>query len=153
MTPTRWTTLLGLAVATGLLGWLVADRAYGDLVALPAYAPVTAVLIALFELGLARMVSQRVRGRSTGRPMHPLQVARAVVLAKASSVTGALLLGLYGGFFVWTFGERDRLAAAGHDARVSAISAGTSILLVVAALLLERACRTPSPPDADAGRD
>jgi hypothetical protein len=150
VTPTRWTNLLGTTVLTGVLGWVLADRAYGDLVSLPTYAPVTAVLIAFFELGLARVISQKVRGRSSGRPMHPLQVARAVVLAKASSVAGALLLGLYAGFFTWTFSERDRLAAAGHDAVVSGISAGASLLLVVGALLLERACRTPPSPDGPA---
>lgn len=143
MTPTRWVDLLGLGVLTGALGWLLADHAYGSLASLPTYAPVTAVLIALFELGLARVVAQKVRGLSSGKPMHPLQVARAVVLAKASSVTGALLLGLYAGFFGWTFTARDRLAAAGHDALVSGLSAAASLLLVVAALLLERACRTP----------
>ena len=133
---------------TGVLGWLLADRAYGELASLPGYAPVTATVIGLFELGLARVVSQKVRGRSVGKPMHPLQVARAAVLAKASSVTGALLLGFYAGFFAWTFGERDRLAAAEHDALVSGLSAAAALLLVVAALLLERACRTPPPPDA-----
>ena len=143
MRPTRLVHLLGLALLTGVVGWLLADQAYGSLVALPTYAPVTAGLIALFELGLARVVSQKVRGRSTGKPMHPLQVARAAVLAKASSVTGALLGGLYGGFFVWTFRERDRLAAAEHDALVAGVSVGASLLLVVAALLLERSCRTP----------
>jgi len=147
MTPTRWRNLLAVAGVAALVGFTVADRAYGDLVSLPTYGPVTAVLIALFELGLARVVSQKVRGRSSGKPMHPLQVARAVVLAKASSVAGALLSGLYAGFFTWTFGERDRLAAAGHDALVSGLSSAASLLLVLSALLLERACRIPSAPD------
>ncbi len=146
MTPTRWTTLLTLALVTGVLGWVLADLAYEDL-SLPAYAPVTALLIALFELGLARVVWQKVAGRSAGKPMHPLQVARAAVLAKASSSGGALLLGLYAGFFVWTLGERDRLRAASGDAVVSGLSVGAALLLVGAALLLERACRTPPPPD------
>jgi hypothetical protein len=147
VTPTRIRVLVALAAALGVLGWLLADRAYGDLATLPTYAPLTALLIALFELGLARVVSQKVRGRSTGRPMHPLQVARAAVLAKASSVAGALLLGLYGGFFTWTYGQRSTLAAADHDALVAGLSAGASLLLVVSALLLERSCRTPAPPE------
>ena len=153
MTPTRWPNLLSAAVFTGLLGWLIAAQAYGDLASLPTFAPVTAVLIALFELGLARVVFQKVRGRSAGRPMHALQIARAVVLAKASSVAGALLLGLYAGFFAWTFAERDRLAAAGHDAWVSGTSAAASLLLIIAALVLERACRTPTPPDSGSPQD
>jgi hypothetical protein len=79
--------------------------------------------------------------------MHPLQVARAAALAKASSLAGSLLLGLYAGFFVWLFPRRDQLAAANDDVVVAGLSAGACVLLLVAALLLERACRTPRPPD------
>jgi hypothetical protein len=136
-------TLVGLL---GVVGWLVADRAYGDLVALPVYAPVTAVLIAVFELGLARVVSRKVRGIGPGKPMHPLQVARAAVLAKASSATGALLLGFYGGFFLWVAG-RTELRAAQRDAWISGWSALACLGLLAAALLLERSCRTPRQPD------
>jgi hypothetical protein len=78
--------------------------------------------------------------------MHPLQVARAAVLAKASSLGGAILLGVYGGLFVWTFARRDTYATAGDDALVAGLSALTSLTLVIAALLLERSCRTPDPP-------
>jgi hypothetical protein len=145
--PTTWRSLVGLAVVMAGLGWLLADQAYGSLAALPGYAPVTAVVIALFELGLAKVVRDKIRGRHHGRQMHPLQIARAAVLAKASSAAGALLFGLYGGFFAWTFPRRNRLAAAGDDALVAALSAGACLLLLVAALVLERACRAPSPPD------
>ncbi len=143
MTPTRWTNLLGLAAVTAVLGWLLADRAYQS-VQLPTYAAVTALLMAGFEAVLARVVAQKVRGVSAGKAMHPLQVARAAVLAKASSAGGALLVGFYGGYMVWVLGETDRLRSASHDAVVSGASAGACLLLVIAALLLERACRTPT---------
>lgn len=146
MTPTRIRTLLGLALLTGVLGWFVLDRSTGDLLSLPVLAPVTAGLIALFELGLARVVRDKVRGRGRGRPMHPLQVARAAVLAKASSATGALLTGLYAGLGLW-FLQHDELRVAHEDAVVAGASVGACLLLVLAALLLERACRTPDQPD------
>lgn len=146
MTPTRLPNLLGLAVLTGLLGWFVLDQRTGDLLSLPYLAPVTAALIAVFELVLARVVRDKVRGRGRGRPMHPLQVARAAVLAKASSATGALLTGLYSGLGVW-FLQHGELRVAHDDAVVAGFSVGACLLLVVAALLLERACRTPEPPD------
>jgi hypothetical protein len=114
-------------------------------------APATG-LIALFELGLAKVVRDKIRGRSTHRPMHPLQIARAAVLAKASSATGALLFGLYTGLLLW-FLQHSGLRVASANARVAAASAGASLLLVVAALLLERACRTPEPPRANADLD
>lgn len=148
MTPTRLRSLLAMAVLTGLLGWFVIDVRTGDLLSLPYLAPATAALIALFELGLAKIVRDQVRGRSKGRAMHPLQVARALVLAKASSATGALLAGLYGGLLVW-FVQHDGLRVARSNATVAAFSVAACLVLVVAALLLERACRAPQPPDLD----
>lgn len=146
MRPTSWRTLAALALVAGILAWVLADRAYGSLVSLPGYAPVTAVLIALAELGLARTISDQLQHRSRGRGLHPIQVARAAALAKASSSAGGLLLGVYAGFFAWTLPRRDTLAAASHDALVSGISAVAALLLLVAALLLERACRVPPSP-------
>lgn len=147
MNPTRWRTLVGTALVTAGLGWLLAELAYGRLAALPAYGPLTAVLIAAFEAVLAKVVRDKVRGRGRGRAMHPLQVARAAALAKASSAAGSLLVGLYAGLFAWTFPRRGRLAAAPHDALVAGVSAAACLLLVVAALALERSCRTPAAPD------
>lgn len=148
MRPTRWPTVVSLVALLGVVGWLVGDRAWDDLPGLPLYAPVTAGLIALFELGLARVVHRKVRGvQPVGKQMHPLQVARAAALAKASTMTGALLLGFYGGFFLWLLPQNEKRQAA-RDAWVSGWSALACLALLVAALLLERACRTP-PPEAD----
>jgi hypothetical protein len=142
-------TLAALATGFGLLGYLVAEVAYGALPALPAFAPVSLVLLALVELGMARIVRDRLSGRRTadgrprGRPLHPMQVARAAVLAKASSPTGAVLLGMYAGLLAYVLPRRGQLATWANDAVVSAVSALACLALVVAALLLERACRTP----------
>lgn len=138
--------MLALLLLAGVGGWALAAVFYGDLVTLPRAAPITAGVIALFELGLARVVSRAVRGEREGPPMHPLQVARAAALAKASSSAAALLTGFYGGFFLWVV-RRTELRAARHDAWVSGWSALACLLLLVAALLLERACRTPRPRD------
>ena len=151
MTPTRWRTLLLLSLVCAAVGWGLAEFAYGSLVSLPVYAPLTAGLIAVFEAVLAKVVSDKLRGRSRGRAMHPLQVARAAALAKASSAAGALLLGGYAGLFAWTFPRSSRLAAAGGDALVAGLSAVACLLLVVAALLLERSCRTSEPSGSRRG--
>lgn len=147
MKPTSWWSLALLALVMGAAGWLLADHAYGSLIRLPGYAPATAGVIAVFELGLARTVSDQVNHRSRGRGMHPIQVARSLALAKASSSAGALLVGLYAGLFAWTFPRRDEIAAASHDATVAGITAAAALALVVAALLLERACRAPRDPE------
>jgi hypothetical protein len=146
VTPTRLRTLVALAVLTGLLGYLAIEVRTGDLLELPWLAPAVAGLMAVFELVLAKVVGDKLRGRSRSKPMHPLQVARAAVLAKASSTTGALLAGLYGGLWTW-FLQHGELRLAADNAVVALTSVGASVLLVVAGLLLERVCRTPDLPD------
>lgn len=149
MTPTRPRTLIGLAAGFGLLSYLVAALAYGSLPVLPRYAPVSIVLLAVVELAMAKVVRDRLahrldaNGRPKGRPLHPMQVARAAVLAKASSAGGAVLLGLYGGLLAWTLPRRNALAASGEDALVAGLSTAACLLLVAAALVLERSCRRP----------
>lgn len=154
MTPTRPRTLLLLVLDFGALAYLVAALAYGSLPALPRFAPLSVVLLTVVEVGMAKVVRDRLahrldpRGRPLGRPLHPMQVARAAVLAKASSAGGAVLLGLYGGLLAWTLPRRDLLVASERDAAVAAFSVVSSLGLVLAALWLERACRRPDEPDS-----
>ncbi|MCW2777837.1 MAG: putative integral rane protein [Frankiales bacterium] len=143
MTPTRLSSLVALFLGAGVVGLLLVRLVYGDLPPLPGYAPVPIVLLAVFELGLARAVRARLRGPVRGRSLHPLQVARAAVLAKASSTGAALLGGAYAGLLVQVL--RLRAEQAHTDALVSAGSSAACLLLVLAALLLERSCRTPDP--------
>lgn len=149
MTPTRPRTLLVLVLLPAVLAYLVAAAAYGSLPLLPRYAPVSLVLLAVVELALAKVVRDRLahrlddRGRPLGRPLHPMQVARAAVLAKASSAGAALLLGTYGGLLAWTLPRVGSLRAGEQDATVAAYSAVACLALVGAALVLERACRRP----------
>jgi hypothetical protein len=152
--PTRLPVLaLALLLATAL-GYLLAETSYSQLPPLPPAAPVTLALLALLEGWLAYLVRGRIRGRRQGgRPMHALQIARAAVLAKASSLGGAVVGGAYAGIFVWTFGRRGDVATYGNDARVAGLAAAAGIGLVGAALLLERSCRTPSPPTDDRERE
>lgn len=154
MTPTRPAVLLALAAGFAVLGYLLAEVAYGSVPVLPLSAPVTLALLAVAEGGMAKVVRDRVQhrrdrdGRPPRRPLHPVQVARAAALAKASSPTGAVVLGVYAGLFAWTAQHRE-LAAADRDVVVSGLSALAGLGLVVAALLLERACRVPDPPEED----
>lgn len=150
MTPTSSRTLLALVLGFGALAYLVAALAYGSLPVLPRYAPVSIVLLAVVEVAMAKVVRDRLAHRSDvrARPLHPMQVARAAVLAKASSAGGAVLLGVYGGLLAWTLPRRELLAASERDSVVAGFSAVACLGLVVAALALERACRRPDVPDS-----
>ncbi len=155
MRPTRPGPVLALVAGFAVLLYVLAETAYGSVPQLPVYAPVTLVLLAVTELGMAKVVADRLahrrdrHGRRRGRALHPMQVARAAVLAKASSTTGAVLLGAYGGLFAWTLPRRAELALAESDALVSGLTALAALGLLAAALLLERACRTPDDRDLE----
>lgn len=147
MRPTRIPVLMLALLVAAAFGYLLAELAYSSIPPLPALAPVSLVLLAAAEGAMAYLVRSRLRGRRPiGRPMHPMQVARAAVLAKASSLGGALVAGGYGGIFSWTFPRRGEVATYGADARVSGLSVLAAVVLVLLALLLERSCRTPEPP-------
>jgi hypothetical protein len=155
VTPTRPGVLLQLVLGFALLVYVLAALAYSDLPRLPGYAPVSIVLLAVAEVGIARVVRDRLsvhRQRRAGAPvlgrtLHPVQVARAAVLAKASSAGGAVLLGCYAGLLAWTLPRASRVAVMEQDALVAGLSALASAGLVLAALALERACRTPGQDD------
>ena len=146
MRPTPVRALMSAGILGFALGLLVARVAYASLPPLSAVTPFALLLLAVFELSLAGVVRSRVRG-VPGRsgPMHPLQVARAAALAKASSPTGALLLGGYLGLLahVLPIGSQ----GARSDSLLAALSAAGALGLLVGALLLERACRTPDAED------
>ena len=153
MTPTSLRTLLGLAAVTAALGWVLAALAYGDLPALPRYAGVPLVVLAVGEAAIAKVVRDRVRrrrdaaGRPRGRALHPLQVARAAVLAKSSSPVGAVVAGFYAGLLGWILPRRGQAPSYDADALAAGLTAAAGMLLVAAALALERACRIPTAPD------
>jgi hypothetical protein len=87
--------LIGIAIAGAAIGWLlqVGLNAGG----LPSFIPPATLYSVLFVLAfglllLGRPVRRLVRGAAT-RPLDPFFAMRVLVLAKASALTGALLVG------------------------------------------------------------
>ena len=144
MTPTRLPVLLATAAATAVLAWVAARAAYPALSPLPWLTGATPLLLAVAELITAGLLRARLRGAPGTRPVHPIDVARIAALAKASSAAGALLVGAYGGIAAAAAGALSRLAVAGDDLLAAALGAAAGLVLVVAALVLERVCRVPS---------
>ena len=137
-------------VIAGLVGVVVAYLAfrfaYGSLPRMPRYAGVTLLVIAVVEVVLAFSVRARIRsGRLTGA----IGVARAVALAKASSLLGALMLGAWLGALVALLPRSDEVTAAANDLRSAIVGAVCSVVLIAAALWLEHCCRTPETRDRD----
>ena len=153
MRPTSLRTMVGLALVAAIAGWLLAASAYGDLPALPRFAGLPLVVLALAEVLMGRVVRDRIRqrrdalGRPHGRPLHPLQVARALVLAKASSPVGAVVAGIYAGLLGWILPRRGQGTSYAADTLAAGLTAGAGLVLLAAALFLERSCRTPGSSD------
>ncbi|HVE63384.1 MAG TPA: DUF3180 domain-containing protein [Mycobacteriales bacterium] len=146
MRPTRLVDLLISAVVAALATWLLVRRFYGDLPPLPYTAALTTFLLAVAELFLAPSVTARLAGKPRTKPILPMVVARLAALAKASSQLAALAFGAWVGTGVHLLRNTD-LRQARADLVVAGLSAGAAVLLGVAALRLERACRIPDPSD------
>jgi len=147
MTPTRISTLLGTAAAFGVVSWLLLRLVYTSLPPAP-WTVLPALLIAAAAEGyLGYGLRARILRRSGTKPADPIYVARMVALAKASSLTAAVIGGIAAGLTVAAAGALPA-RAAGQDVLTAATTFGGAIILAVAALYLEHCCRVPDDPDA-----
>ena len=151
MTFTRARDLLAAAAIAAVLVNLLLRLSYGDLPTLPQPAGTTLLIFAIAEVVLGNTLRARIQQRPGSRPVQALTAAKAVVLAKASSLAGAIFAGFYAGLVGWLFLERTR--AADNDIPAATAGLVASLALVGAALWLERSCRVPKRPDDDKESD
>ncbi len=148
MRPTNPATLLLAGLVAGALAYLLFQAEYGALPDLPWLPPVSIFALAVVEAVLARSTRARIERRPGAPRVDPLSVARFVVLAKASALAGALIAGAYTGIVLYLLRHRE-LTAASDDTPPAVAGLVGGLALVVAGLLLERACRVPRRPDSD----
>lgn len=141
--------LVGLTLATALVCWLVIRQVYGDLPPFPVFIPLSLAVLAAVEGVLGGQLRSRIARRPGTVRVQPLVAARAVALAKASSLVGALAAGFWAGLLLHTVPNSDFLAAAGPDTRTGIVGVVCALALAGAALWLEHCCRTPGRPDED----
>jgi uncharacterized membrane protein YfcA len=146
MQPTKWWSLVVIAICGAVVAWVVARTSFASLPPLPWTAVPALVLLAFGELLLARNLKTRLQGRPGIKPVDPLAVPRVAALAKASSAAAAGFGGLAAGFCIYTLASLNKPVPR-HDALVTVFTAAAAIALVAAALYLERCCRSPEPPD------
>jgi hypothetical protein len=106
---------------------------------------VSLVLVAALVIALAVPVRQAVSGTER-RPVDPFYATRVVLLAKATSIAGALLAGAAVGFL---FDLLLRGSANGDTLARILVSLGGTILLLVAGVVAEYLCRVPPRDDDD----
>lgn len=137
-------------VVAGLVGlaavYLVFEFAYAQLPPLPTLAGATLIVLAAIETVLAFVVRSRI---SEGRVVTGLGIARAVALAKASSLLGALMLGAWLAGVAFLAPQASEITAAADDLPAAIVGVACAAVLIGAALWLEYCCRAPDSDDRD----
>ena len=151
ITPPR--ALAVAALFGALAGWLVVAATNSfDLTApqVPWTAPVGVFLIAALVGVIAYSTHQRIHVRR--QRIEPQRAVAFLVLGKASALAGALVAG---GYLTYALMFITRLDAVAPRDRVikSAVAAVAGVVLAIAGLLLERACRVPKTDDDEEVED
>ena len=147
MSRTGASTVVLLAIIGGALGWLLefALVAMGRPIAVPpATLSVALVGIGTVVVLMALPVWRVVRGTATKR-IDPFYATRVVVLAKASSLAGALLTGGMAAVTVFVL-TRSVLPAVGSIA-LTVAALVCAVLLLAAGLVAEKMCTLPPRDD------
>ena len=147
MTPTRARDLVGAAAVAAVLVNLLLQLSYGDLPTLPTLAGTTLFVFAVAEVVLGTTLRTRIRQRPRTRPVQALTAVKALVLAKASSLAGAITGGTWLGVLGYVLPLRSQLQSAASDTVTASIGAVWAGALVAAGLWLEYCCRTPDDPE------
>jgi hypothetical protein len=141
LATTRLAALLGFGLPGLVLGWLVRPVSLRITGTPPTvtWLPVVALVFVAAVVGAVAWSTYRVVHRQHGR-LEPHHAVNRLVLAKASALAGALVAGGYFGYALSWLGLTDAVLA--RERAVHSLFAGAAaVLLVVGALLLERACR------------
>lgn len=151
-TRVRDLVLTGLVAAA--LVYLSVRVLYGQMPPLPTFAGITLLVLAVVEAAFGFALRSRIRNPK--RTVQALTAARAVALAKASSILGAIMFGAWLAIFAYVFPRRGDITAAANDFPSTVIGVICSALLIGAALYLEWCCRTPhdqddEPPEHNSG--
>jgi hypothetical protein len=148
--PTRWHELLPGYLVVAVAVYLITRLSYGVLPPLPLFAGITLLVLAVVETALGFSLKARIERRPGTSPVQPLMAARAVTLAKASAVAGAVMAGVFTGLLGYLLPRLSQLAAAADDTPGAVLGLVCAAALVAAALWLQHCCRAPRDgEDAD----
>jgi hypothetical protein len=158
MGPTRNRDLVVATVIAALAAYLLVLSLYRYFPPITLLSGVSLLAVAIGEGGWAFYVRAKINNGQIGDGpgwLHPLAVARSVLIAKASAWVGALVLGWWLGVLAYLLPRRSTLRVAGEDTAGALVAAGCALALVIAALWLQHCCKSPQePPDnADGATD
>lgn len=153
MGPTRKRDLAIAATAVAVLGYVVVNLLYRWFPPITTWTGVSLLVVAGAEAGWGVHIRSKIAdgkiGDATGW-LHPLAVARAVMIAKASAWVGALATGWWAGVLAYVLPRRGSLKVAGEDSAGATVALVSALALVVGALWLQHCCKSPDDPPEDA---
>ena len=151
MGPTRKRDLTAATVLAAVASYLAVVLLYQFFPPITLLSGVSLLAVALVEAGWAFYVRAKINDGEIGDGpgwLHPLAVARSVLIAKASAWVGAMALGWWLGVLVYLLPRRSTLRVAGEDTAGAVVAAACALALVAAALWLQHCCKSPQePPD------
>ncbi|MBW4042989.1 MAG: DUF3180 domain-containing protein [Acidobacteria bacterium] len=149
MRRTSPVALVGIAIVGAAIGWLI-QLGLTSSGATSIHPPATLYSV-LFVLAvglvlLGRPVRRLVRGKAR-RPIDPFFAMRVLVLAKASSLTGALLVGAAAALLVYAVTRTGTVVVPAFWPDV--LTGVGALALCVAGLIVEWWCRIPPQDRAE----
>jgi hypothetical protein len=151
VTPTRPRDLLAAGLVTAVVAAILIQLAYATLPPFPLLGGATFGVLGIAEAIAGSALRARIRRRPGTRPVQPLVAARAVLVAKASALGGAIMAGVWAGLLVNALPHSADVAAEGSDAVAGAVGLVCALGLVGGALWLEHCCRTPDDQQGPSG--
>jgi hypothetical protein len=149
MGPTRKRDLTAATVAVAVLAYLLVTALYRWFPPITVLTGLSLLAVAIAEGGWAFYVRAKINEGEIGDGpgwLHPLAVARSVMIAKASAWVGALVLGWWVGVLVYLLPRRGTLRVAAEDTAGAVVAAVSALALLVAALWLQHCCKSPPEP-------
>lgn len=153
MGPTRKRDLTATTVSLAIVGYVLVSLTYRWFPPITVWTGLSLLGVAAVEAGWGFYVRSKIGDGKIGDGpgwLHPLAVARAVMMSKASAWVGALVLGWWVGVLVYLLPRRSGLRVAAEDTAGVVVAAVSALALVVAALWLQHCCKSPDEPPEDA---
>ncbi|GJF10370.1 membrane protein [Mycolicibacterium cyprinidarum] len=136
-------------LVTAVAGYLLVRILYRWFPPITGWTGLSLLGVAVAVAGWGFVVRARIRdgevGVGPGR-LHPLAVARSVLIAKASAWMGSVVLGWWLAVVAYLLPRRATLRVAAEDTTGAVVAGLCALALVAAALWLEHCCRSPDEP-------
>lgn len=149
MGPTRTRDLTAAVVGVAAVSYPLVTVLYRWFPPITVWTGLSLLAVAAAEAGWGRYVRAKIDDGEIGPGpgwLHPLVVARSVLVAKASAWMGALVLGFWLAVLGYLLPRRSLLRVADHDTVGAVVAAVSALALLIAALWLQHCCKSPQNP-------